>query len=262
MAGHSLLGASAAYRWLACPGSFRLSREHPDHRNASKYAAAGSVAHRYVEAGARNKSYQVDAAEIGRVWMHDGHPITVTGEMIQNARYMLDFLYEAEGRVDWLKIEARVSLDRYFSPPPPVALFGTLDAGMFECATGTLEIVDYKSGTGVTVSVTANPQLLFYAAGVFGEIAPVWREWVRKIKLTIVQPDARSGAPVTSWETSVVDLLLWVDEVLVPGVRACEDPGAPFNPGSWCRWCPVSHHCPAIHQAQIEKARDQFEEYV
>ena len=40
---HSLLAASAASRWMACPGSIRMTRGVPE--EASPYAEEGNVAH-------------------------------------------------------------------------------------------------------------------------------------------------------------------------------------------------------------------------
>ena len=48
MAAHSTFSASAASRWLACPGSIVLSHGLPD--SSSKYSAAGTVAHGLLEA--------------------------------------------------------------------------------------------------------------------------------------------------------------------------------------------------------------------
>ena len=81
------------------------------------------------------------------------------------------------------------------------------------------------------------------------------------IKLTIVQPHAQGVSPIRSWEIDVVDLLLWVDDVLVPGVEACAQPDAPLNPGTWCRFCPVSHACPKLMADALEMAKAEFDDY-
>jgi hypothetical protein len=86
------------------------------------------------------------------------------------------------------------------------------------------------------------------------------RDRVQHLKLTIVQPHAPGLNPIRSWEISVVDLLMWVDEVLVPGVHACTQDNAPLNPGSWCRFCPVSHACPRLQQDAVAMAQREFDD--
>jgi hypothetical protein len=65
---------------------------------------------------------------------------------------------------------------------------------------------------------------------------------------------------VRSWEIDVLDLLLWIDGVLVPGVEACARPDAPLNPGPWCRFCPVSHACPRLMQDAVAMAKREFDD--
>jgi hypothetical protein len=79
--------------------------------------------------------------------------------------------------------------------------------------------------------------------------------------MTIVQPHAQGVSPIRSWEIDVVDLLMWVDEVLVPGVEACAQPDAPLVPGTWCRFCPVSHACPKLMADALEMAKAEFDDY-
>ena len=174
---------------------------------------------------------------------------------------MLDYLSGVTALSDWSKVEFRVSLDGYFhrSPGPDVRL--TVDAGVLSFFTETLEIVDYKNGAGVTVNPLQNPQLLYYAAGVLRHLPRAQRDRVQHLKLTIVQPHVQNAAPSRAWEISVVVLLMWVDEVLVPGVHACTQDNAPLNPGSWCRFCPVSHApVPASSRMPVAMAQREFDD--
>jgi len=264
MTEHSLLGASSAYRWLSCPGSFRLSQTAP-HRPSSIYAATGTLAHEYIENAVTSGVEIVLPSELGRVWSRDGHLITVDQAFIDGIHVMLDYFYEACGRgpeprpdADWRDVEFRVDLDSYFPGRPPVPVFGTVDAGIVSGE--ILEVVDYKNGSGITVSAVENPQLMFYGAGVLGALPAAQRDQVKTVKLTIVQPHASGVSPIRSWEIDVVDLLMWVDEVLVPGVEACAQPDAPLVPGSWCRFCPVSHACPKLMADALEMAKAEFDD--
>ena len=50
--GHSILSASGAHRWLACPPSALLEMQFPD--TTSESAAEGTLAHEVAEAKVRN----------------------------------------------------------------------------------------------------------------------------------------------------------------------------------------------------------------
>ena len=178
--------------------------------------------------------------ELGQTYQRDGHSITVDRELIAGVNRMLDYLFDLAVSADWVDIEFQVNLDKYFPVSPPVPVFGTVDAAAL--VDRTLEVIDYKNGAGVTVSPVQNPQLMFYAAGVLAKLPG---DLIQFIKLTVVQPNAIGVPPVRSWEISVVDLLMWVDEVLVSGVASCARDDAPLVPGDWCRFCPVVHACPA-----------------
>jgi len=259
MTEHSLLGASSAHRWLNCPGSFRLSQTAP-HRASSVYAATGTLAHELIETGVRDGSFRCDESRREQTLLRDNHLITIDHDLIDGVNLMLGYLHPLRVRSTWSGVEFRVDLADYFPEPPSVSVFGTVDAAAL--VGKTLEVIDYKNGSGITVDAALNPQLLFYAAGVlpylrqdFGKMPPL-----RHIKLTIVQPHAPGVAPIRSWEIDVVDLLMWVDEVLVPGVEACAQPDAPLNPGSWCRFCPVSHACPKLMADALEMAKAEFDD--
>lgn len=256
MTEHSLLGASSAYRWLNCPGSFRLSQTAP-HRRSSIYAATGTLAHTYIEQAVANGSWACDESDLGRQVLAEDHTIDIDQGLIDGVNVMLDYFRGAQALSDWADVEFRVDLGGYFKAPP-VPVFGTVDAASHTWATETLEVVDYKNGAGIPVSPVENPQLMFYAAGVLGQLE-VARDRVKTVKLTIVQPNA-GGAPVRSWDLDVIDLLMWVDDVLVPGVEACAQDDAPLNPGSWCRFCPVAHACPRLMQDAVAMAQREFDD--
>jgi hypothetical protein len=198
--------------------------------------------------------------EIGRPWFFDGHTGTVDEDLLDGVNAMLAYLRDIADGADWAKVEFRVDLADYFPAAPPVPVFGTVDAAVFSWFTETLEIVDYKHGSGVLVSPKNNPQLLFYAAGAIAQLPQSQKDWPRTIKLTIVQPRAAGVAAIRSWETSLVDVLMWVDDVLVPGVEACAKPDAPFNPGAWCRFCPVAHACPRLQEDAVAMAKREFDD--
>jgi hypothetical protein len=253
MTAHSLLGASGAHRWLNCPGSFKLSQQMP-HRPVSIYAATGTLAHIFIQRAWEDRATTVNPIVLGRKYIEDGHTVDVDQDFIDGVNVMLDYLRTVDrGLTD---VEVLVSLDHWFGKPS-VPVFGTLDARVIDPIEDTLEIVDYKNGAGVSVTPVWNPQLLFYAAGA---LPPQTLSKLRQIKLTIVQPHA-PGEPVKTWMLDAVDLLMWIDQVLVPGVLACDqDDGTSLHTGAWCRFCPVAHGCPKLHEDAVAAAKAEFDD--
>jgi hypothetical protein len=267
---HSLLGASGAHRWLNCPGSFQLSVAAPP-RPSSIYAATGTLAHQYIEiatqsaltAGLRPGQVGIDDKELGTSWDLEGHSITVDQDLIDGVNVMMGYVHHAALGSDWVRCEFQVELDDYFpvDHPPPVVMFGRVDVALLDLAHGVLEIIDYKNGAGVFVTVKDNPQLLYYAAGVLRELPANQLRRLTTIKLTVVQPNAPGSEPVRSHEITPVDLLMWVDDVLVPGVHACAQDDPPLVPGAWCRFCPAIHVCPRLMQDANEMAKRDFADH-
>jgi hypothetical protein len=268
---HSLLGASGAHRWLNCPGSFQLSVAAPP-RPSSIYAATGTLAHQYIEiatqsalsAGLRPGQVGIDDKELGTSWDLEGHSITVDQDLIDGVNVMMGYVHHAALGSDWVRCEFQVELDDYFpvDHPPPVVMFGRVDVALLDLAHGVLEIIDYKNGAGVFVTVKDNPQLLYYAAGVLRELPANQLRRLKTIKLTVVQPNAPGSDPVRSHEITPVDLLMWVDDVLVPGVHACAQDDPPLVPGAWCRFCPAIHVCPQLQQDANEMAKRDFADHI
>jgi hypothetical protein len=268
---HSLLGASGAHRWLNCPGSFQQSITAPV-RPSSRYAATGTVAHDYIEKAVRDAVTQgrqpgelvIDQSELGKEWSREGHTVVVDQDFIAGVNTMLDYVRNAAQRSDWVNIEFQVELDSYFPPtkPPPVLMFGRVDVALLDLLTETIEICDYKNGAGHRVVPRGNPQLLYYAAGVLAQLPAKQLRQVKTVKLTVVQPHAPGVEPIRSWETSVLDVLMWVNDVLIPGVEACTQDDPPLVPGSWCRWCPALPSCPRLMQDAVEMAKREFDDFL
>jgi hypothetical protein len=263
---HSLLGASGAYRWLNCPGSFRLSRSAPA-RPASIYAATGTLAHRYIEEAITQTPpgtrWHVPDTEAGAQIQVERHVIEVDQDFIDGVNLMLDYIWDRSLQYSMFGAEFTVRLDSYFvqaNIKPPTRLYGRTDLVMVDKPRRLLEVVDYKNGAGILVEVENNPQMLFYAAGVLAELGQKFSDLViDTVKLTVVQPHARSVEKIRSWTVDALDVLLWVDEVLIPGVQRCAQPDAPLNPDPyWCQFCPASHTCPALIDKANQMAKHAF----
>lgn len=260
---HSDLGASSMERWAHCPASYSLSRRER-HRLPTVHAAKGTVAHTLVEQAIEELGRVGDpfgelTASEGVTVSVDGYDVSVDREMTDGVRVMLAYVLE---RVRELKVsprvEQRVFLDSYFKPEtPPVPMFGRCDVHFL--ARDFVEIVDYKNGSGVLVHVTDNMQLMYYGAGVLAALTEK-NLWPSRIRLTVVQPNARTPQKIRSQDLTTLDVAVWVDDVLIPAVRACEAPDAPYVTGDWCRFCPVAHACPMLLQAAQDAAKTQFDD--
>lgn len=259
---HSVLGASSAYRWMACPGSVRLS-EGIENRTSS-FAKEGTAAHAVGEACLHRGD---DAAEfIG--WLYD-HGLSalvnptvfktpsddvteITEDMAEAVQVYIDAVRDALQPGDVLVIERRFDLSR-FKP----GLFGTNDASIYRPATGELIVFDYKHGQGVAVEVEDNPQLLYYGLG--AATAEKGRR-LSAVELVIVQPRCPHPAgPVRRWKVDAVDLLEWSSD-LVAAAERTEAPNAPLSAGDHCRFCPAAPVCPALYRKVLDTAMAEFDD--
>lgn len=255
MSEHSDLGPSALYRVLSCPGSFALS-QRPEvkalGRRASVYAARGSVAHRVAEDVLDGQDVTLGTTT------QAGHDIDVDDMMVSAVKVYTELCETFMALSDWHVIEQRVSLDAYWheiGEVPPVPIFGTTDFAGYHAAIKLLRVIDYKHGSGVYVKVEDNPQPLAYAAGAL-RLCP---GPVSEIEITIVQPNAM-GQPIRTARISIVDLLLWVREVLMPGIARTQTEPDTYVAGSQCRFCPGAALCPLIANAANEEAMQQFKD--
>ena len=262
---HSDLGASAMERWSHCPASFGLSQRER-HRAPSIHAATGTVAHELVEEvliaalAGDDPLIHLRAVE-GKTFPTEGHDVTVDETMTDGVMMMICYLSERSRELGVKPlVEQTVFVDGYFpdGEPPPVRMFGRADT-QFKTR-DLLEIVDYKNGGGVWVKVEDNPQLLFYAAGALAAMAEAGETEPPRVRLTVVQPNIRAQEKIRSYDLTGLDVVMWVHEVMIPAVRACEAPDAKYAKGDWCRFCPVAHACPVLIQDAQLAAKLQFDD--
>lgn len=249
MAKHAVLSASGAYRWLACPGSIRLCDGLP--QTTSIYAQEGTAAHKVAEKCLRMESWKA-ADLLGGIISVDGKPFDVTQDMVDAVQVYLDTIkadFEQGGRD--LMWEHQFHLNWLYPD-----LYGTNDALISE-PFGLLRVYDYKHGAGVAVEAEDNSQLMYYALGAIGPKGGGFEE----VELVIVQPRAvHPDGPIRRCRMPVGDLLKWANEVLLPGAKATENPGAPLVSGDHCRFCNALAHCPAQREMALSVAQDLFTE--
>ena len=224
---HSVLSASAAKRWMSCPGSVRLCKLCPP-APESKYAREGTVAHGIAEIALRGTR---------DLWECIDDP-DVTPEMLDHAHAYAAYVKGLRGPLGKLWTEKRIRLKAYDK-----RAFGTADAVVFSGE--HLYVVDYKYGAGVAVDVIENPQLRFYALGALATLPEKFVECIETVSMTVFQPRAdHDDGPIRRETLSIVDLLTWGQDVLKPAMERTKDKDALLASGEHCRWCPALAYCP------------------
>ena len=245
MTQHSkIFSPSAAYRRLACPGSAQMEAGLP--YTSSSYAEEGSAAHALAE-----RCLQTDknaASYKGRVLarVKDGFSMLqagtkrtdgweITAEMVEAVQVYLDHVrgHKPDGGTRLIEQRLQITED----------CFGTADH-IYAVPFGPLYVDDYKHGVGVAVSPEMNPQAMIYALGAV-YASPFDHSVVR---IAIIQPRAREGEPIKSWECPVADLYAWRDSVLLPGIERCKQPDAPLAAGDHCKFCKAKGQCPELQR--------------
>ena len=242
---HSPLGASAAERWMNCPGSVALIKELKlEETDEPEYRGLGIAAH---EAGAHCLKNALDAWEVIGEKFHDievDQPMAVAIQTyIDTVRPVMEgaeatyiehglSYQQQDGRVtEILDPRADSLLKRYF--------YGTGDFAAVMRQGTFLDVTDYKHGEGIEVDVKENPQLMYYAFG-FLLLHPS----VTLVRLRIVQPRIGWSEPVKTWVVDAEVIRDWVADKLVPAMQLTEIDGAELDAGSWCRFCPAKLICP------------------
>lgn len=252
---HSLLGASSAHRWMACPGSFQVSQAVTEPAKPSVYAAQGTVAHMIAEViiadGGPPDRF------LGQSFTVDTHDITVDQDMVEAVEIYLNTIAPIIATADFFATEQSVELTRYWAPrKPPVPLFGTADLLAYRSIDRRMTVVDYKHGAGVYVSHLDNPQALYYAAGGLALLSNTYD--IAEIEMMIVQPRVPGHEPVRSFILPAIDVLAWVHSELKPAVEATQQTDARLILGDHCRFCPGRVICPAMQSIRLKAAQRAF----
>jgi hypothetical protein len=245
---HSRLSASAAHRWIPCPGSVYLSEQCPK-AERSTYAAEGTAAHTL---GEQALAMDMNAGDfIG----HEIDGFEVDTDMAEAVQVYLDFVRAVIAQSDtsdWA-VEHRFEL---LSIHPQLG--GTTDFLCYFPDSQTLVIADYKHGKGVVVEPEANPQLMIYALGALNKLQEQGKA-VKQVRIVVVQPRARhDSGPVREWWISGAKLVEWGQTTLKRAADKAAGHCCERTCGEWCRFCPAMAMCPEHRQRAIEVARADF----
>ena len=242
MACHSKIGASSMYRWANCPASVKLSEHMPS--SESSYALEGTRAHELA-------SYYL----LNDKWPNDLH-MQDNAEMIEAVQVYVDSVYQDRRALDSTYNGNLFLVEHGFSLKEidPEA-YGTADCVIYDAKKKHLIVYDFKYGAGISVEVTNNEQLMYYALGAILSLPQIR---VSKVILKIVQPRCpHPEGMIREWAFSSIETLDFYAEVEL-AIKKTKDPNAPINPGKWCRFCPAAPVCPKLTENALTFAKEIF----
>lgn len=247
---HSALSASAAHRWMACPGSVRLAAGVPS--VTTPEAAEGTAAH-YIAAKCEKDGGDADRW-LGRTALVEGIEVEITRDVVDAINDFLVHCRASTDKTDDVYVER--NLTPALSKLHP-KLGGTGDRIVFKREARVLRVTDLKFGKGVVVEAAENKQLLTYALGallLFEHLKPL-RVEIEIAQPRIEHPDGRYRV----WGFDTVDLIDFAAD-LVDAAKATEAADAPLVPGSkQCKFCQGAAMCPALEKQSHELVATQFD---
>lgn len=233
MSGHSRFGASAAHRWMRCPGSIKATEGLPN--PSSPAAQEGTLLHEVAAMVLLGQACPM-ADDLS------DEQLDVVGQYVN--------LVREEDTAGGLLIETRVQI------PSFEEFTGTADAIIY--GDDWIKVVDLKCGRGVNVEAEyagrVNPQLGFYALGAIAQF-PGWKP--DDIEVIICQP--RYGG-VKRRKVTMLELLELEADMLEAVVKATS-PNPPFAAGSHCHFCLARATCPTLRKQVYDLARIDFDDF-
>lgn len=240
---HSILGASAAKRWMECTPSAQLTAGMEE--ETSEFAAEGTAAHDLCEWKVR-KALKLQAGKrpTSDYW---------TDEMEEHSDSYRDFIMDLVGQAKQTCKDPVTLVEQHldFSCYVPEG-FGTGD--FLLVADGTLHVVDFKYGRGVAVYADNNSQMMLYALGALSLFDCLYD--IKTITMTIYQPRLSN---VSTWSIPTEELYRWAEEELKPKAKLAAKGEGDFVAGSWCRFCKARNTCRARAESFLELARMEFQ---
>lgn len=250
---HAPLPPSDADTWVICTAKplvvanllLKLP-ENPDHVLAAK---DGTASHWAMAEIAEERI----VAE-GQI-TDDGH--ILSQEMIDGAQMLVDDVVATVPHIprsEW-RVEKRVSMARRIHP----ANWGTPDLWVYDPATRTIYLWDYKFGYGI-VEVFENWQLVDYLAGILEELARLYGQQIDdrqfKVVFTIVQPRAHhQEGPIRRWHVSSAANLRGMHNRLEMAADEAMSGFAEARPNANCVYCEARHVCQALQRDAYRSAQ-------
>jgi hypothetical protein len=252
---HAEYAPSAAYRWMRCKGSIRLSRGVPAGRS-SIYAEEGTQCH---EAADKLLTHTHTFAEATRD-LSDEQKLIVE-EYVDFCNSKWDDA-SADGDDYEVYTEARMH-----APGISPKFFGTGDFAIVNYTTRNLRFIDLKAGA-VPVYVRdkagkINPQLGSYLLLMLARLGASVSRWdfdpkaigIETMTITIVQPKVYDCPQSTRVE--IAELQEFLDE-LCEAIDDIEAGVDELRAGEWCKFCPAKGACPELRKEALRKAQMDF----
>lgn len=248
---HSKFSASAASRWMACPGSMVLEVGTPD--SSSIYADEGTAAHEVAAMCLNEKRNAV--AYVGRVIQVGKRAIEVTDDMADHVQTYVDNIRDYAKGADTLLVEVRVNYSEWLAVAKDDA-FGTSDAVILHG--DEIQVHDLKFGRGEEVDAENNVQMQLYALGALSEYDGLAGDFTR-VRMVIHQPRVKR-AP-SEWTCTVGELKQFAATARSAACTVANaeqhahqrlDPATGWEatyvrPGEkQCRWCKAKATCPSL----------------
>ena len=246
---HARLSASAAERWMHCPGSITLTERLKLPNTSSVYADEGTMAHSvaewkvmHTESGPAYKK-ELKKWEASEFWCGEmDEATTFYANEVQDIYIRL--LQQDAGTVRM--VEQRIDLKEWIPGG-----FGTSDAVVI--GAGEIHVVDLKYGKGVKVEAEGNPQLRLYGLGsasLFGDLYDF-----DTVVLHIIQPRLDH---ISTERIALKDLRDWGKNEVRPAADEAANGSERTACGDWCRFCPAKAVCRARAEENLALARMDF----
>jgi hypothetical protein len=224
--------ASGSARWMACPGSVKLSEGLED--QSSSYAEEGTEAHE-LAAHILN-SFE---ASVSR-WDAD---------MIDNVLLYTNAVRKMAGKHEAMLVEQRVDFSHVLDQPD---CFGTADCIVL--AGDEIQIHDLKYGMGVKVDAEENPQLMLYALGALRDYDMIAEFKTARLVIHQVRLDH-----VSEWVVSVEELRAFGEKARQAAADALSDDAALVPGEKQCKFCRAKAFCPALASHVEEIVGSKFD---
>ena len=246
---HARLSASAADRWIHCPGSITLAEQLNLPNTGSAYADEGTMAHSVAEYKLTNGRKGPKYKKAVKAWEESEH---WSGEMDEATDFYADEVQAVYMRLlqqdaaTVLMVEQRVDLEPWIPGG-----FGTSDAVVI--GAGEIHVCDLKYGKGVKVEAEENPQLRLYGLGSAALFEDLYE--FQNVVLHIIQPRLDH---ISEEHISLADLQKWGDEVIRPAAKEASEGSERQACGTWCKFCPAKAVCRARAEENLALARMDF----
>lgn len=262
---HAQFSASQSSQWLNCAGVTGMKALVPKEKSGDA-ANEGTAAHELLEICLTQglDAYEmIDRTVTINIDEGGTKDYIVDEDMADAVQVCIDVVqsYLEKYPHAGMKVEQKVDISEFCGEE----MFGTVDVRI-SVPFDILIVIDYKHGRGVPVYIDGNTQLRYYGIGAAAEDDFEFE----KVELVIVQPRCPQIEDIQSEVLSIAELKSWIprfksgrktaekaaEEIIKAGKPIKEH----LKAGSWCKFCPAQHICPAKYDQMIEVAQMEFSE--